>query len=186
MEKGTTVEQIYEATSLLHQNNIRVGFFLQYGYPGETLDDIERTLRMVRECMPDEIGISVSYPLPGTKFFETVKAELEQKQNWIDSGDLALLFRGTYTPDFYRLLHRFTHKKFRIWQASDILRKALSTPQSVDKADLKRLAKSAFHLVTAPSLHYRLNALATQKHQEKSRAHADGFTSDPWLLPREG
>lgn len=167
MEKGTTVEQIYEATSLLHQNNIRVGFFLQYGYPGETRDDIERTLRMVRECMPDEIGISVSYPLPGTTFFETVKAELKQKQNWIDSGDLALMFRGTYTPDFYRLLHRFTHKKFRIWEASNILRKAIARPLSLDKADLERLAKSAFHALTAPSLYSRLNALASQEHQEK-------------------
>jgi len=72
MEKGTTVEQIYESTRKLKRAGIRVGFFLQYGYPGETRADIELTLKMVKDCLPDEIGVSVSYPLPGTKFYETV------------------------------------------------------------------------------------------------------------------
>ncbi|HYN87614.1 MAG TPA: radical SAM protein, partial [Ardenticatenaceae bacterium] len=73
MDKGTSVEQIYEAARRLHAAGIEVGFFLQFGYPGETREDIEKTLQMVRDCLPDDIGISVSYPLPGTKFFENVK-----------------------------------------------------------------------------------------------------------------
>jgi len=66
MEKGTKVEQIYEASRRLHDVGIEVGFFLEFGYPGETRDDIEQTLQMVRDCRPDDIGMSVSYPLPGT------------------------------------------------------------------------------------------------------------------------
>ncbi|MBC7872155.1 MAG: radical SAM protein, partial [Chitinophagaceae bacterium] len=73
MEKGTTVEQIYEATRQLHANGVKVAFFLQFGYPGETREDIELTLKMVRDLMPDDIGISVSYPLPGTTFYERVR-----------------------------------------------------------------------------------------------------------------
>ncbi|MCK6583265.1 MAG: B12-binding domain-containing radical SAM protein, partial [Anaerolineales bacterium] len=76
MDKGDKVEDIYRAAELLHKNGIQVGFFLQFGYPGETWDDVQLTLKMVRECMPDDIGISVSYPLPGTKFYERVKLEL--------------------------------------------------------------------------------------------------------------
>ena len=34
-----------DATRLLHDAGIEVGFFLQFGYPGETREDIERTLR---------------------------------------------------------------------------------------------------------------------------------------------
>jgi len=37
MEKGTKVEQIAAAARRLQQAGIRVGFFLQFGYPGETL-----------------------------------------------------------------------------------------------------------------------------------------------------
>jgi anaerobic magnesium-protoporphyrin IX monomethyl ester cyclase len=98
---------------MLRTNGIEVGFFLQFGYPGETWDDVQKTLKMVRECMPDDIGISVSYPLPGTKFYERVKLELGAKQNWIDSEDLAMLYRGPFPTEFYRILHGRVHYEFR-------------------------------------------------------------------------
>ncbi|MBL8157550.1 MAG: radical SAM protein, partial [Anaerolineae bacterium] len=56
MDKGTRVEQIYEATRQLHAHGVKVAFFLQFGYPGETREDIELTLKMVRDLMPDDIG----------------------------------------------------------------------------------------------------------------------------------
>jgi len=117
MEKGDEVGDIYNAARLLHQHGIEVGFFLQFGYPGETWEDVQKTLKMVRECAPDDIGISVSYPLPGTKFFERVKMELGDKQNWVDSDDLAMLYRGPYPTEFYRVLHGRVHYEFRTWKA---------------------------------------------------------------------
>jgi anaerobic magnesium-protoporphyrin IX monomethyl ester cyclase len=126
MEKGTTVEQIYTATRCLHEAGINVGFFLQFGYPSETKEDIEKTLRMVKDCRPDEIGVSVSYPLPGTKFYERVKEEMGEKHNWVDSQDLDLMFRGTFSRQYYRTLHRVVHKKFRVWRGQTMLRKMLS------------------------------------------------------------
>ncbi|MCK7529497.1 MAG: radical SAM protein [Ignavibacteriales bacterium] len=79
MDKGTTVEQIYEATRLLKKNNIRPAFFLQFGYLGEEKEDIEKTIKMVLDLMPEEIGISVSYPLPGTKFYDKRKRSVKGK-----------------------------------------------------------------------------------------------------------
>jgi radical SAM superfamily enzyme YgiQ (UPF0313 family) len=117
MDKGDKVEDIYQAAQLLRKNGIEVGFFLQFGYPGETWDDVQKTLKMVRECAPDDIGISVSYPLPGTKFFERVKMELGEKQNWIDSDDLAMLYHGPFPQEFYRILHGRVHYEFRLRQA---------------------------------------------------------------------
>jgi anaerobic magnesium-protoporphyrin IX monomethyl ester cyclase len=113
MEKGTKVGQIYEARRLLQQYGIKTSFFLQFGYLGETKDDIRATIRMVKELMPDDIGISISYPLPGTKFYENVKAGMKEKQNWIDSDDLALMFHGTFSPAYYKQLHRYVHKVYR-------------------------------------------------------------------------
>jgi len=114
MEKGTRVEQIYQAARRLHDSGIQVGFFLQFGYPGENREDIEKTIQMVRDCEPDDIGISVSYPLPGTPFFERVRSELGEKHNWVDSNDLAMLYKGPYPTRFYRQLHRMVHREFRI------------------------------------------------------------------------
>ncbi len=117
MDKGDIVADIYNAARLLRANGIEVGFFLQFGYPGETWEDVQKTLKMVRECAPDDIGISVSYPLPGTKFFERVKLELGEKQNWVDSEDLAMLYRGPFPTEFYRILHGRVHYEFRTWKA---------------------------------------------------------------------
>src|SRR6185503_5152159 len=117
MDKGDRVEDIYLAARRLKEVGIEVGFFLQFGYPGESWEDIRRTLKMVRDCGPDDIGISVSYPLPGTKFFERVKMELGDRQNWIDSNDLAMLYRGPFATDFYRILHSRVHHEFRLRRA---------------------------------------------------------------------
>ena len=113
MDKGTTVEEIRQARKLLKQQGIKASFFLQYGYPGETAHDINMTLRLVEENMPDDIGISVSYPLPGTGFYEKVKLELKEKTNWTDSDELALMFKNTYSSSYYKTLHRYTHSMFR-------------------------------------------------------------------------
>ena len=114
MDKGTRVEQIHDAARCLRSHGIRVCFFLQFGYPGEEWDDIQKTLSMVRLARPDDIGISVSYPLPGTPFYDRVRSQLGDKSNWTDSDDLDLMFRGRYTPGFYRALHRFVHRDFRL------------------------------------------------------------------------
>lgn len=123
MDKGDKAEDIYRAAELLHANGIQIGFFLQFGYPGETWDDVQLTLKMVRDCMPDDIGISVSYPLPGTKFYERVKLDLGEKQNWVDSDDLAMLYRGPFPQEFYRILHGRVHHEFRLrkaWKKKEI------------------------------------------------------------------
>ncbi|MGC8653754.1 MAG: B12-binding domain-containing radical SAM protein [Candidatus Kryptoniota bacterium] len=114
MEKGTRVEQIRLATRKLRKEGIRVGYFLQFGYPGETYEEIRKTFRMVLDEMPDEIGVSVSYPLPGTEFYEMVRRNLGAKKNWYDSSDISLLFPGEFKPIFYRVLHSFLHKIHRM------------------------------------------------------------------------
>ncbi len=160
MDKGITVGEIYQSAALLRRHGIRVGFFLQYGYPGEGREDIERTLKMVKECTPDEIGISVSYPLPGTRFYERVKAELGEKQNWTDSQDLALLFRGAFDPEFYRALHTVTHKKLRIWQGQRTLRTLAANPLTVRTGHLRSMAAMAYHAATLPRVESALRRAA--------------------------
>jgi anaerobic magnesium-protoporphyrin IX monomethyl ester cyclase len=113
MDKGITTRQISEATLLLRKHGIRVGYFLQFGYPGETKADIDKTLQMLYENKPDEIGISVSYPLPGTKFYDRVREQLKDKANWTDSSDLALMFGNTHDAAFYRRLHNYVHVYFK-------------------------------------------------------------------------
>jgi anaerobic magnesium-protoporphyrin IX monomethyl ester cyclase len=109
MNKGTRVAEIIEARDLLRAEGIRVGFFLQLGYLGEDLEDILATRDLVARAEPDDVGISVAYPLPGTKFYELVKGQLGEKRHWQDSDDLDMMFFGTYRTEFYRLVRDLLH-----------------------------------------------------------------------------
>ncbi len=113
MEKGTRVWQVFEARENLRRHGIRAGFFLQFGYPGETWKEIEQTIELVRKTQPDDIGVSVSYPLPGTKFHRMVSNQLGPKENWSDSDDLDMMFQGAFTTDLYRALADALHMEVR-------------------------------------------------------------------------
>jgi len=137
MDKDETVETIKTANRILKRHGIEVGFFLQYGYTGEDYADIQKTLQLVRECLPEHIGISVSYPLKDTPFYERVAEQMGEKKNWSDSGDLAMMFTGKYHPDFYRALHQYTHHYFGFV--------SLFRPQPLKKR-IRRLAAQYKHI----------------------------------------
>ncbi|HEY6339387.1 MAG TPA: radical SAM protein [Candidatus Sulfotelmatobacter sp.] len=117
MDKGTRVDQIAAARENLRREGIRACYFLQFGYPGETWQDIQNTIKLVRDTRPDDVGISVSYPLPGTKFFDRVQAQLGEKTNWSDSEDMAMMFQGAYTNEFYHALHDALHAQVDSWNS---------------------------------------------------------------------
>jgi radical SAM superfamily enzyme YgiQ (UPF0313 family) len=152
MEKGTTVDEIRAAARRAHAAGIEIGFFLQFGYPGETREDIDLTRALVRECAPDDIGVSVSYPLPGTPFYDRVRAELGAKQNWDDSADLAMMYRGPFPTGFYRELHALVHHEFRLRRPRG--RRPL----------LKHAASRLYHAAALPLSHARLRRLARRTH----------------------
>lgn len=142
MDKGTRVDQIARARENLKREGIRACYFLQFGYPGETWHDIQNTIRLVRDTRPDDIGVSVSYPLPGTKFFDHVRAQLGEKTNWSDSEDLSMIFQGAYTNDFYRALHDALHAQVDSWNsAGKALRKEPHTQKEPEE-----LWKRVMHL----------------------------------------
>jgi len=146
MDKGTQVEQIYTATKMLKKHGARVAFFLQFGYLDETYNDIKQTLKMVLDLMPDDIGISVSYPLPGTKFYEKVKQDLVSKANWKDSDDLDLMFENTYPPVFYKTLHRYVHNRYRLKKGWMGFKSLINSPAKNTKEHLHNIARMVYHL----------------------------------------
>jgi anaerobic magnesium-protoporphyrin IX monomethyl ester cyclase len=148
MDKGTTIEQIHTSTHLLRKHGIKPAFFIQFGYPGESQDDIQATIHMLNELLPEDIGISISYPLPGTKFYDSVKAELKEKTNWTDSDELALLFKNTYSGEFYKQLHRYVHTNYRKHQGYQSLRNLFARPGSVNRIQLRRAASVIYYIPT--------------------------------------
>ena len=119
MDKGITLDQIEVARERLQVAGIRACFFLQLGYPGETWTELQKTIRMVRRLRPDNIGVSVSYPLPGTVFYERVQSQLGDKRNWTDSDDLCVMFKAAYNTAFYRAVREALHAEVDSWTKSN-------------------------------------------------------------------
>jgi anaerobic magnesium-protoporphyrin IX monomethyl ester cyclase len=147
MNKGTSVPEILTARARLQAVGIRVGFFIQLGYLGEELVDVLATRKLLDNARPDDVGVSVSYPLPGTKFHELVKEQLRGKTHWQESDDLDMMFQGTYTSEFYRSVRNLLHDQVTLSQA----------PQrhSREFAQQRRLLDSRWNELIAHEHRYR-------------------------------
>jgi anaerobic magnesium-protoporphyrin IX monomethyl ester cyclase len=142
MDKGTTVQEVRTATRALKAHGIRACWFLQLGYPSETWDDLQLTRTLVLDEQPDDIGVSVAYPLPGTKFHAAVREQLGPRQNWQDTGDLAMLFRGTYSTEFYRSVRDLLHHEARAGRADDTGWRTLEDDERAHRSAQPSLAAS--------------------------------------------
>lgn len=116
MDKGLKLSSVRSARRWLKEEGIRACFFLQLGYPGEGWRELQQTVAFVRETRPDDIGVSFSYPLPGTVFYERVQAQLGGKRNWLDSDDLCIMFKGAYKTEFYRAVRDALHAEVDSWR----------------------------------------------------------------------
>lgn len=145
MDKGTTLQQIEDATKLLQSKGVLVAFFIQYGYLSETKEEINQTIEMIKRLDPDNIGVSVSYPLPGTKFYDVVKDQLSEKQNWTDSNDLAMMFKGTFNQEYYTILHSYTHKVFHQKKGFNQLKAIFTKPHKMNRTSLKSIVRLPYY-----------------------------------------
>jgi anaerobic magnesium-protoporphyrin IX monomethyl ester cyclase len=116
MDKGLKLSSVIAARRRLQKAGIRACYFLQFGYPGENWAALQETISFVRETHPDDIGISFSYPLPGTVFYDRVQAQLGGKRNWTDSDDLCIMFKASYNTDFYRAVRDALHAEVDSWR----------------------------------------------------------------------
>jgi radical SAM superfamily enzyme YgiQ (UPF0313 family) len=119
MEKGITVEQIYKASELCKKLGIKTYFFMMVGYPGEEIEDLKLSVKLLRETLPDEFSTTIAYPLPGTKFYEQVRDRLMfESQEWMLDWDYTaenkLLFkREKYNTTFYRWVVRWFNREWK-------------------------------------------------------------------------
>jgi len=115
MDKGLRPEEVLAARQHLKEQGILACYFLQLGYPGEGWEEIQKTVALVRETRPDDIGVSFSYPLPNTRFYARVREQLGAKQNWSDSEDLCVMFKGAYSDHFYHAVRDALHAEVESW-----------------------------------------------------------------------
>ncbi len=159
MDKGITVEQIHTATKAMKKTGIKPSFFIQFGYPGEDKADIALTIKMINELLPFEIGISVSYPLPGTVFYDRVKKDLNKKTNWTDSDEMALMFSNTFPASYYKQLHKYVHKNYHMHLAKNSLVKIIKNPLGITGGSFKKALSVLYYTPATFIERFKLNQL---------------------------
>jgi radical SAM superfamily enzyme YgiQ (UPF0313 family) len=101
MAKGQTLADIKRATALTRKAGLVQHWFIMFGYPGETLEDVERTVALILDVAPESLSTTVAYPIRGTPLYDRVQ-ELLTSKSWSRSDDVELLFRNRYPKRFYR------------------------------------------------------------------------------------
>ena len=89
-----------------------------------------------------------------------MQAQLGQKQNWVDSNDLAMMYHATYVPDFYRALHALVHAEFRARKSTQMVSQALTRPWTVGRRHARAAVNAAYQTAKAALLQRRLSRLA--------------------------
>lgn len=84
-----------------------------------------------------------------------VKSELKAKTNWSDSDELAMLFKNTYPPQFYKL-QRFVHrllsernKEYQNWQICLLSLKKFHSKKSAELQHYRYIILEKKYLNTA-------------------------------------
>jgi anaerobic magnesium-protoporphyrin IX monomethyl ester cyclase len=70
VKKGITIEQAREAMRLARKYKIQTSMAFMIGNIGETREDIEATLRLLKELDGDYLNLSILTPYPGTESYD--------------------------------------------------------------------------------------------------------------------
>ena len=114
MERGVTVQQVKDATALLKKHGIETGMFLMWGYEGEELSDIEATVALVKDALPDVFFTTVSYPIKGTRYFEKVADRAVSTTAWETGSDRDFAVRGRHSRRFYDEATRYLRRSVEL------------------------------------------------------------------------
>ena len=112
MKKGTKVDKIREAFKLCDEIGLEtVGFFM-LGYPGETPESIDNTIKLASEMKPDFVTFNLFTPLPGSEIFDSLPRKEWDKYDFVSTsfcdmpsdkmaGIIGRAYRGYYIKPSY-------------------------------------------------------------------------------------
>jgi len=88
INKGTTVEQNRNALLACKTAGVPVRCSLMFGNPTETLESVNNTINLIKECQPDEWNLAVLAPVPGSEFWEyPARYGIRFDKDWVRDND---------------------------------------------------------------------------------------------------
>jgi radical SAM superfamily enzyme YgiQ (UPF0313 family) len=138
MCKGQSVDMIRDVGKLTGEQGIAQHWYLMLGYPGESASDIDRTINLIEEVMPEEFSTTIAQPIRGTEFYTDMYGESDSMPSWKQGAGTQFAFKNRYPKAFYKwsiLRMHLTHalKKRANGSSSGLLRLNSKLTGSVSK-----------------------------------------------------
>ena len=124
IKKGITLEQVENSIRLAKKVGIKTGAYYMMGLPGETIENLDKTIKFALKLNTDSVNCGIALPLPGTEFFEYAKKHVRIKtfdwskytfsENIYEHENLSEETIEKYLKKFFRkyyLRHRYILRK---------------------------------------------------------------------------
>lgn len=107
MRKGINPDIVPEKTALIHAAGLLVHAYILLGFPGETREDIDETIKLVKKNPFDTVAVSIFQPLPGTPIYDQLlqsgKITDQLLPNNIATGDVTYVSEGLRSVNLHRI-----------------------------------------------------------------------------------
>ncbi|MCX7771282.1 MAG: radical SAM protein, partial [Proteobacteria bacterium] len=113
MKKSLTVEKIKEKIEMLKKFDLDINAFFILGYPGETKEDIEKTINFALSLPLKRASFANFQPLPGTEAY----------YNLIKQGQLKIDHWEKFSPSLQSTI--WAPQGFSVKELANLRRKAL-------------------------------------------------------------
>jgi anaerobic magnesium-protoporphyrin IX monomethyl ester cyclase len=113
MNKRVTVEQGARAVRLFSRAGIGTAGFFMVGYPGETVESIEKTFALALSLPLDEAWFTIPLPLPGTPLFSRVSPGASW-EDWEVSNQVKFVYPSAFDEAWLGRRIKETMDAFRI------------------------------------------------------------------------
>ncbi len=107
MDRRVDVNHVSDMIKLTRAKGMEAGTFIMLGYPGETEEDIIKTVNYLKDCKPDQFTITVAYPIKGTSMYNEIEEDQTVELDWMKTTDRDREFKRTYSRKYYDYALRY-------------------------------------------------------------------------------
>ncbi|HMB62192.1 MAG TPA: radical SAM protein [Eudoraea sp.] len=102
MDRRVDIDVVKEMIRKTNALGMESGTFIMLGYPGETTEDIRKTIAYLKDARPTHYTITIAYPIKGTALYHEVENLINVQPDWETSTDREIDFKRTYPKKFYK------------------------------------------------------------------------------------
>ncbi len=131
MDRRVNVNVVKNAIIKTNAIGIETGTFIMLGYPGESQEDINQTIKYLKEANPTHYTITIAYPIKGTALYSEIEKEITIKPNWETSTDRQIDFKRTYSRKFYDFAVKRVVNEVEAFKSNNIIEKTKRKTKSI-------------------------------------------------------